>query len=140
HTGCARTDRLLLDAADRADRAVRTDLAGRGDLVAVDDVTAHLLEHLEREGETGRGAADVPGVDPNRERKLDVDRRLDRDADDRAVGRRARGDGGHPLQERLLAAPDRDSHGLTDLHATHHLEDILRARAAPAVAGGDPVL
>src|SRR5438445_10890529 len=56
HTRLVRTDRLLLDAADRADRAVRADLAGGRDLVTVDDVPAQLLEHLEREREPGRGA------------------------------------------------------------------------------------
>ena len=80
---CARADRFLLDPADRADRAVGEDLAGRGDLVAVDDVAAELLHHLEREREAGRRAADVAGVDPHVERQVDVERRLEEDADDR---------------------------------------------------------
>ena len=63
HTRLARADRLLLDAADRADPAVEEDLAGRGDLVAAVDVAAELLQHVEREGEPGRRAADAAGVD-----------------------------------------------------------------------------
>ena len=58
HTRIARADRLLLDSADRADRAVGEDLAGRRDLVAVVDVASELLHHVEREREPGGRAAD----------------------------------------------------------------------------------
>src|SRR3954451_8356555 len=53
HMRFARADRLLLDAADRPDRAVREDLARRGDLVAAHDVPPELLEDVEREREPG---------------------------------------------------------------------------------------
>ena len=51
HMRFARADRLLLDAADRPDRAVREDLARGGDLVAAHDVLAQLLEDVESERE-----------------------------------------------------------------------------------------
>src|SRR6476646_1970291 len=73
HRGCARTDRLLLDPADRPDRPVGEDLAGRCDLVAMHDVTAELLHHIESEREAGGGAADIAGVDAHLERQVDVE-------------------------------------------------------------------
>src|SRR5438067_13674204 len=76
------SDRLLLDPTDRADFPVWEDLAGRRDLVPVDDVPAQLLEDVEREGEAGGGAADAARVDPDCDRQMDVDRGLDEDADD----------------------------------------------------------
>src|SRR2546430_5051891 len=47
HTRFARTYRFLLDPTDREDRAVRLELAGGRDPVAMDDVAAELLHHLE---------------------------------------------------------------------------------------------
>src|SRR5580765_9043552 len=81
--GVANSDRLLLDASDRADAAVEVDLAGRGDPLAVVDVLAEALEHVEREGQSRRGAADVAGVDRHLARQLDRGGRRDEDADDR---------------------------------------------------------
>ncbi len=71
HTRLARADRLLLDPADRADLAVEEDLAGRRDLVPAVDVPSELLEHVEREGEPGRGAADAVRVDRDADRQVD---------------------------------------------------------------------
>ena len=48
------------------------DLAGRGDLVPVDDVAPELLDHLEREREPRRRPADVAGVDRHVDREVDV--------------------------------------------------------------------
>src|SRR6516165_3897060 len=44
HTRLARSDRLLLDPADRAHPAVEEDLSGRRDLVAAVDVPSELLK------------------------------------------------------------------------------------------------
>ncbi len=63
---------FCLIAADREHGAVERELAGRRDLVAVVDVVAELLHHLEREGEPGRRAADVARVDLHVERQLDL--------------------------------------------------------------------
>src|SRR3954466_3722471 len=67
----AHADRLLRDAADRADAAVEVDLAGRGDPAAVVDVLAEPREEIEREREPRGGAADVPGLDRHLEGELD---------------------------------------------------------------------
>ena len=52
------------------DGAVGLDLAGGRDLVAAGDVVAELLEHVEREREAGRRAADRARVDLHRDRQL----------------------------------------------------------------------
>ena len=84
HTRLARADRLLLDAADRADRAVQEDLARRGDLVAVDDVRA-------RAAAAPRARRRGPPTGRRRRRRRSMTRNgrwmsqrvLDDDADDR---------------------------------------------------------
>ena len=50
---------------------------GRGDLVAVHDVPAELLEDVEREREPGGRPADVARVDAHGDRQVDVDRGLE---------------------------------------------------------------
>src|SRR5207248_10571234 len=54
---------LLADPSDRPDGSVEADLAGGRHPVAVVDVAAELLHHLEREREPGRGTADLAQVD-----------------------------------------------------------------------------
>ena len=49
-----RTDRLLLDAADRLDRAVQSELARDDDPASLVDVLTQLVDDVEREGQTGR--------------------------------------------------------------------------------------
>src|SRR5829696_610824 len=51
HTRFACAERFLLHSADRTDRAVESELAGRGDCLPVGDVAAELLQDVEREGE-----------------------------------------------------------------------------------------
>src|SRR2546421_8477308 len=67
HASAADPDRFLLGAADRDHGAVGLELAGRRDPVAAVDAMAELLENVESEREPGRGAADRPRVDPNRD-------------------------------------------------------------------------
>src|SRR5205085_3332366 len=92
-------DRLLLEAADRGYGAVELELSGRGDPPAVVDVLSKLLEHVEREREPSRGAADVSGIDLYAERELDERSLVDEDTDDRSTW--------------LLRVGDRPNH---DLH------------------------
>ena len=83
-------------------------------------LSSELLQHLEREGEARGGAADAAGVDADGERQMDVEGVLDEDADDRAPRLAARGHRSHPLDERLLAAPDGHGDRLADLARRHH--------------------
>src|SRR5438105_6570843 len=132
HTRGARTDRLLLDAADRVHGAVRPDLAGRRDPVPVVDVAAELLEDLEREGEPGGGAADTVGVE--RDASL-----VEEDADDaapRAVPGRDRPQRDRP---RLAAAADREAHLRADGLAAHQAGDVLGRADAGAVDREDHI-
>src|SRR5438132_1264039 len=78
----SRTDRLLLDGPDFAHAAVRGDRPGRRDLVAVVDVASAFLENLQRERKPGRRSADVPEIEPDAERHLEIDRGLWLEADD----------------------------------------------------------
>src|SRR5918911_3654930 len=59
----ARTDHLLLHAADLSDGAVGQELARRGDPMTAVDVPARLLEQFERERETRGRTADAAEVE-----------------------------------------------------------------------------
>src|SRR5512133_2909824 len=96
-TRVARAEGLLLDAADLLDASVERHLASGCDLLAAVDVgRAELVDDVEGEGETGRRAADLPGVDPDLHREIEF--WLDEDAHD----------GARRLVRRRLR-PDRDS-------------------------------
>ena len=72
---------------------------------------------------------------------LNVDRVLDQDADDRAPGRLAAGgDGPHPFDERLLAAPDGHRDDRTDLVRRHRGRDVVATAHRFAVDGNDHVV
>src|SRR5438552_15257792 len=84
--GLTGADRLLLHAADARDASVELDLARGRELQPVVDVAAALLEHLERERQPRRRAADVLQVEADVERQLHVEHLERNEADDRPAG------------------------------------------------------
>src|SRR6266536_6381759 len=76
-------DRLLSETADGRHGAVELELSRRRDAAAVVDILPELLEHVERERQAGRRAADASGVDLHAARQLDERSLVDEDSDDR---------------------------------------------------------
>ena len=131
----ARADRLLLDAADRADGAVREDLTGRRHLVAVNDVVSEFLQHLEREREARRRAADVPCIDADGE-GMDVERRLQEEPTIAGCGCRSRPTSAS-VRRGLLAAPDGHGDRLADLAGCHDGGEVYLRSAHPLAVDVD---
>src|SRR5215218_8021065 len=111
HTRAANAERLLLHAADRAHCAVRTELPGGRDLVAVGDVAPELLEEVEREREAGGGSADAARVDLDLDRQRHVERVAGGDADERPVRVLWVGDGLDRRRLDLAVTAVGDAHG-----------------------------
>jgi hypothetical protein len=68
----ASAQRLLRHPADRKDVPVQVEGPGHRDAAAGVDVGAELVDDVEREREAGGRTADVPRIDPNVDRKLEL--------------------------------------------------------------------
>src|SRR5712692_1098669 len=99
----ARRNRLLLDPADRSDRAVRLDGPGDRNLLAAGEVTGReIVDDREREREPGRRSTHSLRVDAHIDRELVADQVERSDTETR--GARGLVTGGHTLR-----AADRDA-------------------------------